>query len=106
MLRWLNRSPESFMPGYKESETGDATLPAVPPGAILRFDAKAIYAALDAQRTERKLTWQQIADEIGGIRVGGLTRLAKGGRVAFPEVMRIFRWLGRSAASFTRASLW
>jgi len=57
---------------------------------------------LDAQRTARGLTWPQVADEIGGVAPGGLTRLANGGRVGFPEVMRIFRWLGRPAASFTR----
>ncbi len=43
---------------------------------------------------------------IGNIAASGLTRLAKGGRVAFPHVMRITRWLGRPAATFTRASDW
>jgi hypothetical protein len=77
-------------------------LPHVESDRILRFDAVAIYKALDAQRATRGLSWPQVAREIGGIAPGSLTRLANGGRVGFPEVMRIFRWLGRSAASFTR----
>jgi len=99
-LRWLNRTPESFVPGHPPAS--DEALPHVGTDRILRFDAIAIYNALDAQRTARGLTWPQVADEIGGVAPGGLRRLAKGGRVGFPEVMRIFRWLGRPAASFTR----
>jgi uncharacterized protein YfiM (DUF2279 family) len=99
-LRWLNRTPESFVPGH--TPASDEVLPHVESDRILRFDAVAIYKALDAQRATRGLSWPQVAREIGGIAPGSLTRLANGGRVGFPEVMRIFRWLGRSAASFTR----
>lgn len=99
-LRWLNRTPESFVPGHEP--TADETLPHVQPDRILRFDAIAIYNALDAQRAARGLTWPHVAREIGGLAPGGLTRLANGGRVGFPEVMRIFRWLGKSAVGFTR----
>jgi hypothetical protein len=75
----------------------------VSPNRILRFDARAIYSALDVRRRERQLTWAQVAKEIGGFTtVNTLTHLAKGGRVGFPHVMRVFRWLGRPAASFTR----
>lgn len=104
MLRWLRRTPESFVPGLTESE--DAALPQIGSDQILRFDAKAIYEALSAQRSKRGMTWKQVADEIGGVNASGLTRLANGGRVGFPDVMRVFRWLGRPAAAFTRASDW
>jgi hypothetical protein len=103
MLRWLNRTPESFMPGYQESERIDTRLPDVAPGKVLRFDAKQIYAALDAVRLEREMTWAEVAKEIG-TNSASLTHLSKGKRVVFPGVMRIFRWLGRPAADFTRAS--
>jgi hypothetical protein len=103
MLRWLNRTPESFMPGYRESEQIDARLPDVPPGKVLRFDSKKIYAAVDARRIERQMTWPQVAKEIG-TNASSLMHLAKGKRVVFPGVMRIFRWLKRPAADFTRAS--
>ncbi len=106
MLLWLGRSAESFVPGLDDATAADAALRRLESNQILRFDAAAIHAALDAQRVERALTWTHIAKEIGGVRAAGLTGLAKGGRVAFPQVMRIFRWLGRPAAAFTRASDW
>jgi hypothetical protein len=100
MLRWLNRTPESFVSGVKDSDV-DTALPRVRSDQVLRFDAHAVHAALNARRHDRGLTWIQVATEIGGVTASGLTRLQKGGRVAFPGVMRICRWLGRPAASFT-----
>jgi len=101
MLQWLNRTPESFIPGHKEKM--DARLPDLPPGKVLRFDTKKIHAALNARRIERKMTWSQVAKE-AGTATSTLTYLSKGTRVAFPGVMRIFKWLGHPAAHFTRAS--
>jgi hypothetical protein len=105
MLLWLNRTPESFVPGHQESEVVGERLPEVPPHQILRFDTRKLYAALDAQRIERKMTWAQAANEVG-LSVSSLTHLAKGGRTGFPHVMRIVRWLARPAAHFTRISDW
>ena len=93
MLRWLNRSPESFVPGHRQSDCVSERLPDVLAGKVLRFDAKKIYAALDARRIERAMTWPAVAKEIGAS-AAGLKYLAKGKRVGFPGVMRIFRWLG------------
>ena len=106
MLRWLDRTPESFVPGHQAASTGEETLPRAGRTQKLRFDTKAMYAALDSRRLEQGMTWQQVADEIGGVNVANLTRLAHGGRVAFPHVMRLFGWLGRPAASFMRVSEW
>jgi hypothetical protein len=103
MLRWLNRTPESFVPGYRESKEISARLPDIPPGTILRFDCRKLYAALDARRIERKMTWAQVAKEVG-TGASSLMYLSKGKRVGFPGVMRIFRWLDRPAADFTRVS--
>ncbi len=105
MLSWLDRSAESFVPGCDTHETGRALLR---PDAhrIVRFDAAALHAALDARRVERNLTWPQVAYEVGGASASVLMRLAKGGRVAFPQVMRVTRWLGQPVASFTRGSDW
>lgn len=103
MLRWLNRTPESFVPGHRESKEISARLPDIPPGMILRFDTRRLYAALDARRIEKEMTWAQVANEVG-TRASSLMYLSKGKRVAFPGVMRIFRWLDRPAADFTRAS--
>ena len=106
MLLWLGRTPESFVTGIDPGEVETAPLERVGTDRILRFDTKAIYAALDSQRGERNMTWKQVAEEIGGIAPSGLTRLADGGRTAFPDIMRIAAWLGRPVASLTRASDW
>ena len=103
MLIWLKRTPESFVPGCNATARESLALPSVRPDQILRFDARAIYAALEGRRVERGITWAQVAGEIGGFRAAGLRRLAKGGRVGFPSVMRIARWLGRPAESLTHA---
>jgi hypothetical protein len=104
MLRWLGRAPEEFVPGGARPTA--AALPVVQQGQILRFDTAAIYAKLDARRRERGLTWAQVAREVGGLSGAGLTRLARGGRTAFPDIIRIARWLERPVATLTRISDW
>ena len=102
MLLWLGRTPESFASGRDRVAHEDEILPRVGPSQILRFDTRAIYAALDAQRAERGMLWREVAAEIGGVTAASLTRLAHGGRVGFPNVMSIVEWLARPAASFAR----
>jgi hypothetical protein len=101
MLRWLGRTPESFIRGHRV--TPEDALAAATSTQILRFDTKQLHAALDAQRTERRLTWTQVASEIGGVSAAMLTHLSNGGRTGFPHVARIAGWLGRPVASFVRA---
>ena len=101
MLRWLDRTPESFVSGHHAS-SGEA-LPAAASHQILRFDTKTLHAALAVRRAERGLTWTQVANEIGGVSAAMLTRLSNGGRTSFPHVVRIAAWLGRPVASFVRA---
>lgn len=101
MLRWLRRSPESFVPGFVAPEAKKFTLPDVPSGKVLRFDTRKLYAALDAERAKKGITWQRIAAEIG-LSPATLTHLSAGGRTSFPQVMRIVMYLDRPAASFTR----
>ena len=103
MLLWLNRSPESFVPGHPEFGESNTGMPNVPANKILRFDTRRLHAALDAQRMERDMTWTQVAAGLG-LGVSTLTYLAKGKRVGFPNVMRMVTWLGRPASDFTRAS--
>lgn len=106
MLRWLDRTPESFVADHPHATADDARLPALAANRILRFDAKKLYGALETQRTELGMTWRQVAAEIGGVAPASLTRLADGGRTSFPHVMRIVKWLRRPAAFFTRAGSW
>ena len=106
MLRWLDRTPESFGAARCTEEKLSAVLPPIEPHQTLRFDARAIYAALEAKRVANGLSWKQVAQEIGGCAPESLTRLAKGGRVSFPRVMRVIRWTGEAASEFMRASDW
>jgi hypothetical protein len=106
MLHWLDRTPESFGAEGNTEEKLSALLPPIEPQQTLRFDVSVIYAALEAKRTSKDLSWKEVAQEIGGCAPGSLTRLAKGGRVWFPHVMRVIRWTGKSASEFMRASDW
>jgi hypothetical protein len=98
MLRWLDRSPESFVPGREDGEA----LPSVPKNRILRFDATVVFAKLETRRDERGMTWTAVAAEIRGVGAESLTKLANGGRVSFPHIVRIASWLGCSIARLTR----
>jgi hypothetical protein len=101
MLIWLGRTPESFVPGLPDASAERFRLPQPGPGRILRWDTRALHSALNAQRGARGLTWADVAREVGGFTPGMMTRLAGGGRIGFPRVMRLVKWLGRPAAEFT-----
>jgi hypothetical protein len=104
MMLWLDRSPESFVPGFQNAEAARFKLRKLGTEQILRFDTKALYAALNAQRHAKGLTWNDVASEMGIGSSNPLRSLAKGGLTGFPIVMRMVGWLGRPAAAFTRAS--
>src|SRR5262252_2293583 len=56
VLRWLERSPESFVPDAPRDSARFA-LPRAGLDQRLRWDLDALYEALDAQRREREHTW-------------------------------------------------
>jgi hypothetical protein len=105
ILRWLGRSPESFM-SPAQVDPGETALPAVGADRRLRWDLSALYEALNTRRCERALSWADLAAELRctpsqltGIRKA---RFAIGMRLA----MRIVAWLERPAASFVYAAKW
>ncbi len=102
MLLWLGRAPEDFVPGRTGADAASFQLPELTTGQILRWDTHALFQAIDAQRQARGLTWSETAREIGGFTPGMLTNLSNGGRIGFPRVMRLVRWLDRPAVQFTR----
>jgi len=102
ILRWLGRSPESFVPG----SLVDAQLPAAGPDRRLRWNLGALYEALDARRRARGLSWTELArlircgpSQLTGIRIA---RYAIGMRLA----MRIVQWLEEPASTFVYAAEW
>jgi hypothetical protein len=105
MLLWLRRTPESFIPGFEDADAKRFRLPeGLSKEQCLRWDTRKLHAALNAQRRERHMTWSQVAQAIGGCTPGMLMNLSKGGRVGFPGVMRLVRWLDQPAAAFTRVA--
>jgi hypothetical protein len=87
VLRWLGRTPESFLSDPTRSASLEQQLPDAGMDRILRFDTRAIYDALQQERLRRGLTWQQVADEMPGFTPSMLTSLAKGPLIGFPGVI-------------------
>jgi len=67
---------------------------------MIRFDVKALHAALDAQRKARDLSWADVAREIG-VGSATMTRMKEGGRLEVDGMLAMVRWLGRTVESFT-----
>jgi hypothetical protein len=103
VLRWLRRTPESFLAGRDQTPALGEALPEVGPAQILRFDTAAIHAALDAQRREQGMTWSEVAGELPGFTPNMLTNLANGPLIGFPRVMALTQLLGRPPSDFVRA---
>jgi hypothetical protein len=103
VLRWLGRTPESFLSGPMGGAAADQQLPEAGLDRVLRLDTRAIYDALQYERQRRGLTWQQVSDELPGFTPGMLTNLESGPLIGFPRVMFLTQWLGRPAATFVRA---
>jgi hypothetical protein len=104
-LRWLGRTPESFLPGVVPLVQG-GELPQAGADRRLRWNLTSTYAALDARRHEHGLTWPEVARQIGcspnqltGIRTA---RFAINMKLA----MRITQWLQRPAADFVYPAEW
>lgn len=58
-----------------------------------RFDGPALYAALDARRQVRALSWQQVANEVG-MAAGTLQRTREDGDMETDGILAMVRWLG------------
>jgi hypothetical protein len=105
ILRWLGRTPESFLRGQgagPDTPDTDQALPEPGPGRILRFDTAAMYVAINAERVRRGITWKQLAAELPGFTESMLKNLANGPLIGFPYAMMIPQWLGCPAATFVR----
>ncbi len=94
-MMWLGRTPEEFTPGHR---VPGSPLPRLQHGFLPRWDGGALFAALDARRAERGLSWPGAAQEIGGCTAATLRSVQRG--VGFPMVMSLLAWLERPASDF------
>jgi len=69
--------------------------------SLPRFDAKALHAALDRQRTERGLSWSDVA-KATGVSVATLTRTREGRRLEVDGMLAMVAWLGVPVERFVR----
>jgi hypothetical protein len=104
ILRWLDRSPESFLspPALRFGEW--ETLPEVGPERILRLDTRLLHRVLDKGRQARELSWIQVAAALPGFTPSMLINLAKGPLIGFPRVMVLTQRIGRPLAEFVRGT--
>ena len=68
---------------------------------MLRFDANALYAALDRQRQARGLTWAEVARMIG-VSSTTIKRTQLGGRLEVDGMLAMVAWLERPVEDFVR----
>jgi hypothetical protein len=104
LLRWIGRAPEEFLTG-EVVDVGEARLPEAGPDKRLRWDLSQLHDALNQRRRERRLTWTQLADEIG-CTPSRLTNLRTARLADMGLTMRICQWLGKPAASFDHPATW
>jgi hypothetical protein len=104
MLRWLSRTPESFLDG--PSRSLDSVFPIVGADRRLRWNLTTLYEGVNAQRRERSQSWAELAhdlhctaSQLTGLRTA---KFATGMVIA----MRITQWLERPASDFVYAAKW
>ncbi len=68
---------------------------------IRRFDAAALYEAMDAERQRRDITWTQVARETR-VSASTITRTRLGGRMEVDGMLNLVGWLGRPVEDFVR----
>lgn len=68
---------------------------------MIRFDARALYVALDEQRRAREMSWEQVAAAIG-VSTGTIMRTRTGGRLEVDGMLAMVSWLGVPVETFTR----
>jgi transcriptional regulator with XRE-family HTH domain len=66
-----------------------------------RFDSIALFNALDEQRKARKMTWKQVADQIG-VSQSTIMRTRSGGRLEVDGMLQMVGWLSSTVETFVR----
>jgi len=68
---------------------------------LKRFDSQALYAALDQQRQQRGITWQELSREIG-VSASTIARTRVGSRLEVDGMLAMVSWLGRPVEDFVK----
>ena len=66
------------------------------------FDTAAFYAALDAQRAAKRLTWKDVAAQ-AAVSASTLTRMSQGRRPDVDGLACLLAWSGLDATNFLRS---
>src|SRR5437899_10323825 len=66
-----------------------------------RLNVQALYAALDAERSARGMSWRQVAKDVG-ISPSTLTRMANGHRPDVDAFAALTKWLGTPGETYMR----
>jgi hypothetical protein len=106
MLRWLERTPESFLLGSSSDDDPRFALPEAGSDRRLRWSIKLMYAAIDEKRREQGLTWPALA-AILGCSPNQLTALRTAKFATGMDLaMRVVQWLDRPASDFVYLAKW
>lgn len=68
-----------------------------------KFDGEGFFAAIDAQRQARRLTWKKVAEE-AKVPASTLTRMSQGRRPDVDSLSALCRWSGLNAGDFMRGN--
>jgi transcriptional regulator with XRE-family HTH domain len=71
-------------------------------GRTAHFDGQAFYAALDAHRKAKELSWRQVADQTG-VSATTLTRMAQGRLPDVEGLAALSAWAGLDTDAFIHA---
>lgn len=105
MLRWLDRSPESFLDGASGNDPRFA-LPRAGRDRRLRWSLKLLYKTMDEKRRHEALTWPLLGATLG-CSPNRLTALRTAKFATDMDLaMRIVQWIGCPAAEFVYLAKW
>jgi transcriptional regulator with XRE-family HTH domain len=66
-----------------------------------RFDSDAFYAALNATRLSKQMTWKEVADE-SGVAASTLTRIGQGAKPDVNGLAALLAWSNLKLETFLR----
>ena len=66
-----------------------------------RFDARALYVAIDRLRAERDMSWADVA-RATGVSLATIMRTEAGGRMEVDGMLALVGWLGVPVETFVR----